>query len=359
VGLTHQPFSRNKGDLMSLSVSLPVQNNLTALRWLAAWLVLLGHGFVFTGQPEPILLGYWTLGPLGVAVFFSISGYLVSQSWQRDPNGWRFLARRALRIFPALAVCVLLCVFVLGPALTTLSGRAYFEHPATWDYLSNIALYITYYLPGVFEHGRVPNSVNGSLWSLPAEFAMYLLLALLGVCRWPRWGSVVVAAVFIVLAALWATRTAQMWVVYRTDVRMVVMYGAFFWVGVAYQRFNVSRWFGLRNALLVLAGWLCMTPWVEVLIVTGWLVVPFVALALGLASHPVLSRLSRFDYSYGIYIYAFPVQQTLAYLWPQWGVVPHVLAATAVTVLLAAVSWHVIEQRALGFKPRVRPAVGV
>lgn len=332
-------------------------NNLTFLRWLAAWLVLFGHGFVFTGQPEPVLLGYWTLGPLGVAVFFSISGYLVSQSWRRDPNPWHFLAKRALRIFPALAVCVLLSVLVLGPVLTTLSMSEYFRHPATLGYLSNIYLYITYYLPGVFEQSRVPNAVNGSLWSLPAEFSMYLLLALLGTCRVPRWVWLAVAGLFIALAAAWATRTTEMWVVYRTDMRMVVMYGAFFWVGAVYECYGISRWFKLRYALLVLVVWLCMTPWMPALIAVGWVALPFLALAFGLSSHPWLSWLSRFDYSYGIYIYAFPVQQTLAYLWPQWGVGRHVWVATVVTVLLAAASWHGLERRALRLKPKVQAVV--
>jgi len=171
-------------------------NNLDAVRLAAAWLVLYGHAFIFLGLPEPLFLSWLPLGPLGVLIFFTISGYLVSQSWARDPSLPRFLARRALRIFPALAVCTLLSVLVLGPLLTTLPLADYFASPHTVGYLRNIALYIGYYLPGVFEHNRVANAVNGSLWSLPVEFAMYLVIAAVGVLRASRW-------VVLALAVLW------------------------------------------------------------------------------------------------------------------------------------------------------------
>jgi peptidoglycan/LPS O-acetylase OafA/YrhL len=115
-------------------------NNLTALRWLAALMVLYGHAFVFLGQHEPLFLGMMPLGPLGVWIFFSISGYLIMQSWTHDPHLLRFLAKRALRIFPALIVCILLSILLLGPGLTTLDLGAYFKSPITWSYLDNIAI---------------------------------------------------------------------------------------------------------------------------------------------------------------------------------------------------------------------------
>ncbi len=77
-------------------------NNLTALRWLAAMLVLYGYSFIFLGPPEPVFMQWKPLGPLGVFIFFAISGYLVAQSWARDPHVLRFLVRRVLRIFSGL-----------------------------------------------------------------------------------------------------------------------------------------------------------------------------------------------------------------------------------------------------------------
>jgi peptidoglycan/LPS O-acetylase OafA/YrhL len=163
------------------------RNNLDALRMIGAFLVIYGHCYALKGMPERHFLSWLPLGPLGVYIFFTISGYLVVDSWRRDPNLWRFAARRSLRIFPGLAVCVLLSAFVLGPILTPLPLRTYFTHSQVTDYLANIALDIHYSLPLVFATNPYPHIVNGSLWSLPVEFAMYVIVALVGAVRGNRW----------------------------------------------------------------------------------------------------------------------------------------------------------------------------
>lgn len=259
--------------------------------------------------------------------------------------------RRGLRIFPGLAVCVLLSILVLGPALTTLPLDRYFTHPATWGYLDNIYLYVTFYLPGVFEQVRIANAVNGSLWSLPAKFAMYLLLALIGVLKFPRFGWLLLAVGLMGLSALWASRATEMIVLYRTDLRQVVICGVFFWVGAAYQRYRIERFFTVANVSLAILAWLCSTRWPALFMVVGWLVMPFVTLAFGLSRSRWLTELTHRDYSYGIYVYTFPVQQTFAQLWPEMNVWLHVLCSFTVTVLLAGLSWHWVEKRALRFKP--------
>ena len=73
-------------------------DNLTALRWMAASMVLFGHAFVFLGLPEPLFLQWVPMGPLGVYIFFAISGYLVAQSWDRDPHVLRFLAKNRITL---------------------------------------------------------------------------------------------------------------------------------------------------------------------------------------------------------------------------------------------------------------------
>src|SRR5665213_1599973 len=103
-------------------------NNFDLLRLFAALLVFWFHALVFTGRPAPLLFSWVTPGPLGVYVFFLISGYLVSKSWQSDPHAGRFLARGSLRIFPALVV---LTTLILGPALTTLPLTEYLHGSAS------------------------------------------------------------------------------------------------------------------------------------------------------------------------------------------------------------------------------------
>ncbi len=139
----------------------------------------MGHSYVFLGLEEPIFLSIFKIGPLGVVIFFIISGYLIAASWNSDSNLLRYFIRRSLRIFPALIVFTIVAVFILGPLATNLSVREYFSHHLTFYYFSNIFLYINYYLPGVFEKARFVNAVNGSLWSLTIEFFMYTSLAVL------------------------------------------------------------------------------------------------------------------------------------------------------------------------------------
>jgi len=91
-------------------------DNFDALRLLGALSVLVSHQFALTGRPEPALLGI-RLGTIGVLIFFAISGFLVTASWSRDPHAPRFLARRALRVWPALAVCLIGCIAFVALAL--------------------------------------------------------------------------------------------------------------------------------------------------------------------------------------------------------------------------------------------------
>ena len=337
-------------------------NNLTALRWFAASLVLYGHAFVFLGLPEPLFLQWIPLGPLGVYIFFAISGYLVAQSWTRDPHVLRFLARRSLRIFPSLVVCTFLSVLVLGPLLTSLDLSSYWANEHTRGYFSNIALYMTYHLPGVFALNKLPHAVNGSLWSLPVEFFMYLLLAILGLAvaavrpgdfreRFWVWTIGFVTLIFMGLALFWAWSAADALVVYRADLRQVPLCGVYFMVGASLRCFKLDRYLSLSNVLLAIVLWLCLSVQPKLFAMAAWLVLPIVVLAFGLSQHAWLSRMSARDYSYGIYIYAFPVQQTIASFWPQMPLVAYLFSTFVITVALAAASWHFVEKPFLKFKP--------
>ena len=340
----------------------PHHNNLTALRWFAAGLVLYGHAFVFLGLPEPIFLQWVPMGPLGVYIFFAISGYLVAQSWARDPHVPRFLAKRALRIFPGLVVCTLLSVLVLGPLLTTLDAGTYWRNEHTRGYLTNIVLYMTYHLPGVFANNRLANAVNGSLWSLPVEFFMYLLLSMLGLlsalfqtaqgrARALKVWVGVVTLVFMGLVALWALPAKEAWVLYRTDLRQIPLCGVYFMVGACMYCFQWHRYFTLSNVVLGLVVWLSLGANPQWFAMASWVILPFGVLAFGLASHPWLTGMHARDYSYGIYIYAFPVQQTLASFWPQMPLLAYLVSTLVMTVALAAASWHLVEKPALKLKP--------
>ena len=331
-----------------------MKNNLDIVRLFAALLVLISHGLVVLGLPGPIEPRYlYWVGPIGVYTFFSISGYLVAQSWDSDPKLLRYFARRGLRIFPALIVCTLLSVFVLGPLLTTWTLDRYFSSEALHYYLCNIFLYISYSLPGVFEHNPFPNAVNGSLWSLPAEFFMYLVVVATGLLfRASRWAYLALFSLFGAACVFWAYRDPSMLVVYATDVREIVMTGIYFLAGACLYKFRMQRFLSVSTITVAFVTLICLSPWPHLVRVASWILLPWIAIGFGLAFSSTLTRLVRTgDYSYGIYIYAFPVQQTTVSLFPEIGVPAFYALVCALTVSLAALSWHWVEKPMLSLKP--------
>ncbi|MDO9605234.1 MAG: acyltransferase [Hydrogenophaga sp.] len=292
----------------------------------------------------------WTIGSF---YFFTISGYLVSASWERDPNILRFFQRRLVRILPGLVICTILTIFVLGPIFTTLPMKEYFGNPHTRGYLQNIGLHIVYYLPGVFEHNKIGNAVNGSLWSLPVEFLMYVVIALIGVLQGNRWTLVILATASAATCLMWAQVSTEMLVFYNFDLRQAFICGTYFWIGACLQRFNLKRHLTPTAGMLALFAMMSLEPWPSQLALTSWVLLPIVVLAFGFAYSPWLRHLTRSgDYSYGIYIYAFPIQQSVVYMWPNIGIGNYLLICTACTYLMAMLSWHLVERRALNFKPR-------
>ena len=164
--------------------ALAGRNHFHLLRLAAALLVLFAHCFHLLDRAGDEPIGRWFLrldaSLLGVTMFFFISGFLVARSWDTRGNLPEFLVARALRIAPALWLALGVTVFVLGPLFTTLPLPAYFSDPATWKYLAlNAVLRTQYLLPGVFESNPLPG-VNGSLWTIPLEVTLYLILGVVG-----------------------------------------------------------------------------------------------------------------------------------------------------------------------------------
>lgn len=334
-------------------------NNFDDLRLAAASMVVLGHAYVLTGRPgdEPLAAhtGIGGFGELGVSVFFVISGFLVTMSYERLKDLRAFLANRCLRILPGLAGALVLTALVLGPLVTSLPGSAYFTRPQTWLYvLRNLALYpVTYRLPGVFEHNPYPDAVNGSLWTLRLEFSFYLavpVLARLNLLN--RRGLTAVA--FVALVLWWAVLAAgpRLPPVAILATRNFYLFAA----GAA-----LYAW---RDAPVLRRPWPTAAAALAFLAVLGqpaagaWLgpaILPLLTIGIALRPVPGLRAAARFgDFSYGIYIYAFPVEQVLAQMRGPGQLPPLLFALMALgcTAPLAILSWTMVERPALGLKRR-------
>lgn len=325
-------------------------NNFDVLRLFAAWSVLVSHSFALTGRAEPLHQFGTTLGNVGVLVFFAVSGLLIRRSWEYDPSPRDFWTKRALRLIPALAAVAVLTAFVLGPLVTSRSPASYWSSPETWFYPVRVTLLYTFDapLPGVFD-ANVHPGVNGPLWSLPVEVFAYLLLFLLGISGLLARRAVVttVAVLSLVWAAVWVPNTSD-----AIGATYVV---AAFAVGAA-----AYTW---RDRLVL--SWPVALALVPVCVVTGlgptslrvvtWtLAAVYLCYWFAYALPPVGRVLTRFgDASYGVYIWAFPVQQTIVQVAGEdagpWLVI---LVATPIVWLLAITSWRLVERPALRHKPR-------
>jgi peptidoglycan/LPS O-acetylase OafA/YrhL len=339
-------------------------NSFDFLRLFAATLVILSHSFPLTGrafEPYLWLSGTETLGDLAVDVFFIMSGFLIARSWLDDPRAHVYFAKRLLRLLPALAVVVALTVLVLGPLVTVLGARTYFSNPDTWRYFSNLLLYpLALYLPGVFRHTPYRSAVNGSLWSLPVEATMYLLDAVLGLCRVLGNARLLGTFVALMLGFEWYVRhdaalvdSTIGWVKLEPVLRLTVYYftGSVIQVSGFRPRFALAPALGL--ALLLAATFrTSYQPFAQ------HVALPYFVFALAFAEIPWLRRFGRHgDFSYGTYLYAFPIQQTCVHFMPDLGPAGLFFVATPLTIGMAALSWHLVERPALALKKRflVRP----
>jgi len=322
-------------------------NNFDFLRIVAATLVLFSHQYALSGRPEPSILGM-SFGTFGVLVFFSISGFLVSQSWRQDPHALRFLAKRFLRIWPGLAVVTLVAALLLGPLVSTLAPSAYFSHPGFSDFLRTLKVVtVRYELPGVFEENMYPKAVNGSLWTIPLEVRCYfalLVIAFVGLLKQP-------------LLVLTATLTSAIYYFYFAHAENFQNYfGLFFFAGVCMDLYR-AQW--EPRPVYLLAGAVCLAL---VLYLLQWrgpallTLIPAAVILCGTRSTPVLRRFGRYgDISYGIYIYAFVVQQTLFWMvGKDFPFIAGMLSSMFVTALCAFLSWHAVEKPALSLKRYLR-----
>jgi peptidoglycan/LPS O-acetylase OafA/YrhL len=328
-------------------------NNFDLLRLLAALSVIFSHAFLLAENSQdhdPLMIitgGQTILGLVGVFTFFTISGYLISQSYEATPSPWVFLAKRALRIFPGLIACLFVCVFVIGAAVTSLPLSEYFARPQTYLFLlHNAVLDIDYNrLPGVeFWHNNIGGIVDGPLWSLPSEALLYVVLCGLGLCRLI---TIPVTAIIIAIGVVCLKIDTSGELIGGTGWLM-----GFFAAGMCCYRLRGPRFFERRWIWLAIAGLVVSVPtrvFVPAFPVFGSFLI--VRLALEPRLPPV--RAARFgDLSYGLYIYGWPIEQCIVYAsgdriaW--WALFPISVAIAAPTAFL---SWHLVEKRCRWRRP--------
>jgi len=335
------------------------ENNFDFIRFVAALAVIFSHSFYLTNTTEREPLTVFTSGrfdtaSLSVATFFIISGFLITMSFQRAKSVYAYFEARFLRIYPALIVVILCTVFIIGPLLTTYKLKSYFVSSETIKYfiLNTLMVKVQYTLPGVFEHDGAANTVNASLWTLPIELACYCFVAIVGLLLAKR----VVASIVL------------------GGITLLIFYYVFLngFIALLFYFFFGAMLYVLRDKI-VLNGWLAALAFIllmadlyfnnkpdsnfiikSVNIIVKGVALSYVIMYLAFVKTTYIKNFAKKgDYSYGLYIWAFPLQRIINISIQGLGPYSLFCISAIVTLIFAVLSWHVIEKRALQLKNKL------
>jgi peptidoglycan/LPS O-acetylase OafA/YrhL len=354
------------------------RNSFGVIRLALATAVIFSHAFPLGGWGEDPLLRYTqnqqNIGGVAVLGFFAISGYLIAKSGM-NADGLQFLWRRVLRIFPAFYVVLIVAAFVVGPIAWLMVGRPLstylnFGSVGPFAYLAhNFDLWMRQYgVNDVFAattpYGHTAGPVfNGSLWTLSYEFGAYLIIFVLvvtGILKRAKFMVLVLTGFYFVCqVAIEAFPGSGRQILptfgddYRVSLPLIFLFGSCMAV--------YSRRIPLDGRLAILSAAVAVfTLWQGGLTILGF---PAIAYLVLWAAACLPARLhwigQKNDYSYGMYVYGFLVEQFTAFLgWYRWGYLPWTLVVVVITAGCAWLSWHGVEKRALSLKD-VGPGRGV
>lgn len=320
-------------------------NSFDIARHVAALMVFFAHHYALSGHNEPIFLGLHSYGPLGVFIFFSISGYLVTKSFFRSNDFLSFMEKRVRRIVPGLLVCSFVLIYFVTPFFMTKSLDAYLFSWNTFKSFLNGPMMLGLRPTAlIFEDFIYPRAINASLWTIPIEFSCYLILGI-GLLISKKWTTPFLILFFSSIAVL-ILREIETPVKYK-----------FYQIPLSSSfKFFVIFFFG---ALLAITE----SSWVKIKYHLSLIFVLLIFVLNGKPEYSVLGHLSiagitiilcttlsdklingRFDISYGIYIYSFPVQQIIINK-SGLSLYSGMFISLVIIILLASLSWILVEKR--------------
>jgi len=334
-------------------------NNFNLLRLIAASAVLGSHCWPLalggeTVEPLKALSGY-TLGTTAVMVFFSISGFFITKSFVSQASVLDFMTARMCRIVPALFFVLFLSAFLMGSIFTSLPIFEYFSSLETYRYLLNNLILIRgqqWTLPGVFMDNPTP-AVNGSLWTLYYEVLCYTLVVFAGLLGILRKSVAMFLPALAILTMIMVPQIHDSSFITKIDTlgwpfclgAVAYIYRFQIYLNIIFVAFLLLMLFVTNNTVIypILYG----------------VFVAYFALWFGFIAAPNLRVYNKFgDYSYGVYIFAYPVQQMSVALFQPVEPLTLALLSFPPTLLLAILSWHLIEEPALNQRHQIGQLLG-
>lgn len=301
---------------MSLkAVSQGKNNNLNFLRFIAAIMVVLCHSYPLgIGREgldplEKLTRGQIHFGELAVYIFFFFSGFWISRSVQKGLSFCSYIKARCIRIFPCLIVVVLLCTFGLGTIVTELSWEEYLVNPKTYEYLLNSVLLLKHDLPGVFEHNIYDSTINGSLWTLPVEFLCYIG------CYFTWYIGLVKENTMKFTIPAFIMGYILMSILLKDSLLLSALSPCgMFYCGMLYNVYRERIYIGLPYFFVCILG-LFLSIHFCVLKYSVFVFLPYILVFIVFGTKKKWGEFGRkYEISYGIYLSAFPIQQTVTML---------------------------------------------
>ncbi len=340
------------------SPNLSHKNNFDFLRLSFAAMVIVTHSLALTGMNEwqndwlsGLTKSQMTLSYIAVRGFFIISGYLIYQSLTRSRNVVDYFWKRILRIFPGLIVLLLLTV-ILAVIPYPYGWREYLKNPSVSNYFfNNLSLFkLQYSIDGLFQDNPVKGVINGSLWTIPYEFFFYILFAVLIFFK-RGLGKYVVLFAFLLLLNLFFFKDLPAWSFLYLDSKYLVELGLFFVSGAVLASVGIEHFSHKRTLFFFALTLLLLSIHYSNFHLFQFITLPLVVILFGQSSIIYISNISnRFgDLSYGMYIYGYPVEQTLEHYF-RFSHFPLMVYSLLITLVLGYFSWHLVEKRALRLK---------
>ncbi len=336
-------------------------NNFNFIRLLLAILVIFSHSFeLINGQVnEEILIKIFhtiSFGQLAVDGFFTLSGYLIVQSWYLNPNTYIFLKSRILRIYPGFIIATLICIFIVGPIGSDDTAK-YFLSVNWLVILKNILfLHKPDFYP-VFSGWPDPE-LNRSMWTIAYEFKCYLLVLMLGIAgvihNKRYWLIISLCINFLFLYS--QIKNNINFFDYNFQIKNdFIRLASFFFTGGCYYLFKeqikITRSVYFCLSIIVVIGLFSNLFSENILVLAG-------SSMLFLLANSTISWLSFFqklpDVSYGVYLYGWPVQKLLIFYINEISPWEVLIIGTLLSILLGWFSWVVVEKPCIKLKKLIR-----
>lgn len=332
-------------------------------RLMAAIMVIIGHsGFVLglnANEYFGLLFGVKAIHSSAVCIFFAISGYLITKSFIKNPSTYVYFKNRVLRIIPGLCLFCLVSFVVIGVTFSYTDYKSYVIN--NYNYLFNVFLFPdNYKMDGVFETNSDANYINRSLWTLKYEFLMYLIILLFGVLGLLK-EKIIYLFMSLLFVLFWLSQFINQSYQLPLNIELVLLikFSFVFFCGSAF--FFLETYFKEKNSVVFAAVLLLyflmrfLMPASENRFLLLDVLFPILTLCFCKLNIPFINNSSKFgDFSYGIYLWGYPVQQSLEYVYKDSFITHDIylfsFVSIIVSLLFAIISWYLIESPFLKLK---------